>query len=102
MGGEYTPGPWHVEHHIHVKAENGWRVATVNVPSGSVGSWGISPQDTARLIAAAPELLEALEALFSSYKELADCGDAGNWYLEDLPVGKQAMAAIAKARGEVA
>lgn len=57
---ETTPGPWHVENYIHVKAENGWRVATVNVPSGSVGSWGITPVAQAGLIAAAPSMHEAL------------------------------------------
>lgn len=51
----------------------------------------------ARLIAAAPDLLEALKALFEDYKNLADSGDAGNWKLENLEVGKRALAAIAKA-----
>ncbi|MDT4321862.1 hypothetical protein [Klebsiella aerogenes] len=54
----------------------------------------------AYLIAAAPELLESLQELFAHYKELADSGDAGNWKLEDEPVGKKAMAAIAKALGK--
>lgn len=54
----------------------------------------------ARLIAAAPDLLEALEVLFADYKQLADSGDAGFWKLEDTDEGKQAMAALAKARGE--
>ncbi|MGQ3081102.1 MULTISPECIES: hypothetical protein [Alphaproteobacteria] len=65
-----TPGPWHVEHRIHVKAENGWRVATVNVPSGRVGSFGINPADNARLIAAAPD-----HALIG----WAMCVGAGQW-----------------------
>lgn len=51
----------------------------------------------ARLIAAAPDLLEALIALFDDYKSLADSGDAGNWALEEQPVGIQAVAAIRKA-----
>jgi hypothetical protein len=54
----------------------------------------------ARLIAAAPELLEALAALYADYKQLADSGDAGNWRLEDTDAGKQALAAIAKATGQ--
>lgn len=52
------------------------------------------------LIAAAPELLEALQCLFDDYKELADSGDAGNWRVEDLPAGKKALQAIAKALGK--
>ena len=46
------------------------------------------------LIAAAPLLAEALNALYEDYKGLADSGDAGFWKLEDLPVGKQAIAAL--------
>lgn len=39
-------------------------------------------------------LRKALQALFDSYKQLADCGDAGNWSLEEQPEGKQAMEAL--------
>lgn len=52
-----------------------------------------------RLFCAAPELYEALKALFASYKALADSGDAGFWSLEDQPEGKQALAALSRARG---
>jgi hypothetical protein len=55
---------------------------------------------TARLIASAPDLLEALTALYASYKALADSGDAGNWRLEDTDEGQQTLAAIRKATGE--
>jgi hypothetical protein len=51
-------------------------------------------------MAASGALYDALSALFANYKELADSGDAGNWCLEDQPVGKQALAALALARGE--
>ncbi len=57
-------------------------------------------ESIARLIAAAPELLEALQFLFNSYKSLADSGDAGNWNIEDQPEGIKAMEAIRKATGE--
>lgn len=45
------------------------------------------------------ELLAALKALFADYKQLADSGDAGFWELEAQYVGKQALAAIARAEG---
>lgn len=57
-------------------------------------------EEDARLISAAPELLEALQFLFDDYKELADSGDAGNWRVEDKPAGKKALQAIAKALGK--
>jgi len=51
-------------------------------------------------MAASGALYDALAALFANYKELADSGDAGFWSIEDQPVGKQALAALALARGE--
>lgn len=62
----------------------------------------LTPEDEEvfHLIEAAPKLLAALESLFDSYKQLADSGDAGNWRIEDQPEGKQAIAAMAAARGE--
>ncbi len=35
-----------------------------------------------------------LESLYSSYKSLADSGDAGNWKLEDTPEGIASRAAL--------
>lgn len=57
-------------------------------------------KDSDRLYALNAELVEALQALFDDYKRLADSGDAGNWSLEDLPVGQQALAALRKAQGD--
>lgn len=53
----------------------------------------------ARLIAAAPELLEALHDLLTRYVELVNCGDCGHWDPEQEDDVKAARAAIAKARG---
>lgn len=47
------------------------------------------------------DVVVALQALYDSYKELADSGDAGFWSLEDTPVGKQALAALENARHRI-
>lgn len=57
-------------------------------------------QSTAQLEADRADLLLALKALFESYKDLADSGDCGFWSLEDQPVGKQALATIARIEGD--
>lgn len=98
-----TPGPWGVE-------QNKWQEfvlyrasdqTTVALIDDSEAYYDFDTYEAnARLIAAAPELYEALQTLFESYKRLADSGDAGFWSLEDMDEGKQALAALAKARGD--
>ena len=93
----FTPGPWHV-------SNEGKLIIRDNEWFSHVAMAGYATNDeefaTATLIAAAPELLEALQCLFEHYKALADSGDAGNWRLEDEPAGKKALHAIAKALGK--
>lgn len=88
MSEKHTPGPW--------RAEN----SCVICPDGSIvtccvrGSVDRKNQAedwaTARLIAAAPEMLEALQRLMSPTETMQDALDAA----------KQARAAIAKATGD--
>lgn len=94
MSAAWTPGPWHVEQRIFVKAENGWKVASVNVPSGRVGSWDINPQDNARLIAAAPALYDAAEVALAALRTLNDPT------IEDRQAVEWLTAALAQARGD--
>ena len=54
-------------------------------------------QANARLIAAAPELLEALENLHANIAEYAQINNLGGFDNQDM---QQARAAIAKAKGE--
>ena len=94
MKTNHTPGPWRVKKRkmdarIFGNVDGG-PIATVHYVIENASN----PHDeaNARLIAAAPELLEALELLVAQE----------DWYREEVPpespVGK-AYAAIAKARG---
>lgn len=93
----HTPGPWTC---FFKHKYNEWHVA-IPLPNSSIrlalfddGVPGENPEADARLIAAAPELLEALKDLLSDTQHSThDCGDE-----EWCPVIK-ARAAIAKAQG---
>ena len=90
---DHTPGPWeaHFEEAIRVKNKDGTVAIATNLHLH--GRRDISEVEAnARLIAAAPELLEALQFLLSSYK--AQVPDAEN--CSDVYDAEQA---IAKARG---
>jgi len=89
---QHTPGPWQVG-----IEDEGYFIANGELLPDIAKC--IKSKADAALIAAAPELLEALKALFADYKTLADSGDAGFWSLENRSVGKQVLALIAKATG---
>lgn len=93
-----TPGPWYVTGHMtkYIEARIGGgifqEVAAVG-PTDAVGGYGSQQRANARLIAAAPELLESLDELANGY--------AGNgWDVGIVPRISKARAAIAKALGE--
>lgn len=97
---KHTPGPWRINGNNMFR----WIVADSEVftHSGDVNrsAYGGNMvcesvhKANARLIAAAPELLEAL-------KEIVDAADGAGWEQLD-PSFKKARAAIAKATGEPA
>ena len=93
---DFTPGPWAVvgnrTKYVEARLISGLiqEVAACG-PTAADKGYGPQQEANARLIAAAPDLLEALI-------ELADCG-AEAWG-EDRPCVKWARAAIAKATGE--
>jgi hypothetical protein len=106
----HTPGPWAQSH--RKGPDDMYRTQVYDAAGETIANIAWYPVHTsqtttstnreanARLIAAAPELLDALRELFADYKRLADSGDAGNWSLEDTTIGQQALAAIAKAEGQ--
>ena len=91
MSEKHTPGPWK----IGTPPPNGEQ--TVGTDQGlmvavATTSAGVQTKANARLIAAAPDLLEALKGLMALSDHRVDLRDAA----------KDARAAIAKATGEQA
>ena len=94
---KHTPGPWYatgkLTRYVEARIDGGLiqEVAACG-PTKADGGYGPQQEANARLIAAAPELLEAL----------TDCVEHMHW---TQPQGeaalKKAKAAIAKATGEV-
>ena len=89
----HTKGPWRAEltadeRHGEIWAENGQKITVLDCRYGEIGE----PEANARLIAAAPELLEALDALLWAAAEKT--------LKQKEEVWEQARRAIAKANGE--
>jgi len=91
---KHTPGPWQLFEvgelgHLCPAAKNGVSILTV-VTEGDVDFAAVYEDADARLIAAAPELLEALQEMYHAF----NWGDMNQG--ETLAISK-ARAAIAKA-----
>lgn len=121
MSTKHTPGPWKTEDRRYLITDapdegsigvyaGGFWIADVH--GAHVGPKSRDEADAnARLIAAAPELLEALEALlqnaenkavYISILEYKECFDSeGNAIAEYSPEMDKARAAIAKAKGQL-
>ena len=104
---KHTPGPWapdYAEHdcpHQDVKIKAGKRgVCRVWMDNAPVEDYNREQRANARLIAAAPELLEALEGLLAKFEDLEElCASefgAGQVTAEETA----AKAVIAKVKGE--
>lgn len=103
----HTPGPWRIEiSHpqnacAYVQSETGHEVALCfggdEVARGNDGIWPKQPirDANARLVAAAPELLVALQRAAHLLAELPECRD-----IRVLGVRQMAVAAISKAAPE--
>lgn len=104
----YTPGPWLRDREsgfdCDVRAANGRKIASVNVqnqPKSKEG-WSLRKKENeanACLIAAAPELLEALQAMLEAFGKN---GLGGEYDPGEVPAIDLALAATAKALGEQA
>lgn len=100
---KWTPGPWTWD----VALDHNWDVQVWSSPNRRVCFVAHDGEDgnptgkaNARLIAAAPDLYEALSTFVEEYVSMIASGDCGNWNPEDEGFVKSARAALAKARGE--
>ena len=91
---EHTKGPWCREHSL-LRAPNGLYVADVIAVDTESET-----EANANLIAAAPEILEALEALSEAVEGFCWCYACSPNGESNSDMCKIARAAIAKARGE--
>ena len=97
----HTPGPWawKIEGFDGYKliAKDGTKVADDGSADGEYGGWMNDPNEpNARLIAAAPDLLDACQLIVNAFDVLKPASAAR---VEPLQINA-ARAAIAKARGE--
>ena len=97
MTATHTPGPWYwgKGKDVAVCKDIGDRCYDIAV----VADWTQETDANARLIAAAPELIVALDGLLANHIQLVESGDCGNWNVETEHAVIIARAAIAKARG---
>ena len=94
----HTPGPWHLHNAEYGKygiEPNQWgRLIHVEDETNEADS-------NARLIAAAPELLKALEHVVSTYRTFRGVPESEQmWTSTDDAALEEGFAAIAKAKGE--
>lgn len=101
----FTAGPWHVKTMPHsicntggVQSPNGTWVAKVHPLNGETDK--VEWMANAHLLAAAPELLEALEAILEAYAQPKVLRQAGVDFNALHPSVNQSLRAIAKAKGE--
>lgn len=94
---KWTPGPWTVDgppwsQIVWSSADN--RVCFLSHTNGLDDDRDIA---TGRLIAAAPDLADALATMLERYVSLVNCGDCGNWDPETEDEVKSARAALSRA-----
>ena len=100
---KFTPGPWFNGQDgfnlgcgvVYARHANGnpKDVATIR-------GWGGEQQQNSRLIASAPDLLEALEAILPFIPRTSASEGGASKYSENVKAADMVRAAIAKARGQ--
>jgi len=98
MSAKHTPGPWGVVGITQMATGMGYYSVCTNEGEVEVCTLRNRPLGDARLIATAPELLEALEEVVKAW--LHEAGQGDGIMEEHAPILAKARAAIAKAKGE--
>lgn len=91
---KHTPGPWSNDDGDIIGPDGGY------IAYGHTGQRAIDIDEDANLIAAAPDLLEALEELVIAADTFSVSGVYFNSFKENFAALKKAMTALEKARGE--
>ena len=105
MSNKWTPGPWKVDGN-EIWSTNTQRINLVTVATPRVAvvddhlAESFSVGATARMIAAAPELYEALNTLLAAEIAVGDEPDSNLAWSKMHIARDRANAALAKARGE--
>lgn len=95
----HTPGPWKAVDAFVENNPNRWLVARGGWGGPNIADCGPGAEADARLIAAAPELLAAIEDLLFTAEALRDDCESHDGICGDPESFKIARAAIAKATG---
>ena len=90
---KFTPGPWDLEKYPYNDIISGWFIKAAEDEVSFIRIGDIQEEADAHLIAAAPELYEALDEIINYF------GGADH-ALDDPYVMKRVRVSLAKARGE--
>jgi hypothetical protein len=108
MSGEarHTPGPWHLRpvrpaHSTRtVRDEQGSEIAFLQPDYVSFADADERTEANARLIAAAPEILEALKAMLAPYEGTSETVISKGYGLSTMLLVRGARAAVSKAEAK--
>lgn len=97
---KHTPGPWRTFQDVIIGTVSPAYTICSFASRLKGGDYDPKTFPDMDLIAAAPDLLAALEETLLHYVTLANSGDCGHWNPETEDHVKQARAALARAKGE--
>ncbi len=98
MTAKWTPGPWVKDRRGDLRGSDGKQVGTWDAGIAWV-SRDDEAEANARLMAAAPELLEALKACLEWMEETRACGDCGFWDWTPGDTYMRGIQTVAQAEG---